>query len=76
MSRRDIETSRLLVYAAAELMDLHGNKHQSTRQYLALVKAHVPLCIERVLDRCIQVVVVASPVEVAVPEPSPDSAIT
>ena len=40
-SRCDIETCRLLVCKAADMMDKIGNKDMQTRQMLSLVKAHV-----------------------------------
>ena len=53
-SRCDIETCRMLVHRAAERMDEAGNKDPRTRQLLAMVKAHVPLAVQTVVDRCMQ----------------------
>jgi len=53
-SRCEIETCRLLVYKAAELMDTCGNKDPRTRQLLSMVKAHVPVTVQGLVDRCIQ----------------------
>merc|ERR1712232_1525245 len=53
-SRADIDTCRMLVCSAAEKMDIHGNKDPRTRQQLSLVKAHVPVTLQAVVDRCIQ----------------------
>eukprot|EP00036_Acanthoecidae_sp_10tr_P015075 CAMPEP_0206293582 /NCGR_PEP_ID=MMETSP0106_2-20121207/4212_1 /ASSEMBLY_ACC=CAM_ASM_000206 /TAXON_ID=81532 /ORGANISM="Acanthoeca-like sp., Strain 10tr" /LENGTH=448 /DNA_ID=CAMNT_0053724183 /DNA_START=171 /DNA_END=1514 /DNA_ORIENTATION=- len=53
-SRAEIEMCRLLVYRAAEMMDVHGNRDGRTRQMLSLVKAHVPGAVQIVVDRCIQ----------------------
>jgi len=53
-SRVEIETCRLLVYKAAEMMDLHGNQDGRTRQLLSLVKAHVPITVQHLSDRCMQ----------------------
>lgn len=54
-SRCEIEMCRLLVYRAAELMDTCGNRDGRTRQMLSMVKAHVPLAVQTILDRCIQI---------------------
>ena len=54
-SRIDLETCRLLLHRAADLMDTHGNADPRTRQYLAMVKAHVPITCQMLIDRCIQV---------------------
>jgi len=53
-SRVEIETCRLLVKQAADLMDKRGNKDAHTRQLLSLVKAHVPMQVQILVDRCIQ----------------------
>mmetsp|Transcript_7381 Transcript_7381/g.8926 ORF Transcript_7381/g.8926 Transcript_7381/m.8926 type:complete len:459 (-) Transcript_7381:82-1458(-) len=53
-SRADIETCRLLVYKAADLMDQRGNKDAYTRQLLSLVKAHIPITVQGIVDKCIQ----------------------
>ena len=53
--RADIDTCRLLVHRAAELMDERGNADGETRQLLSLVKAHIPVTLQGVVDRCIQV---------------------
>jgi len=53
-NRADIECCRLLTQKAAQLMDKRGNKDPQTRQLLSLVKAHCPITIEKVVDRCIQ----------------------
>lgn len=53
-SRCDIDTCRLLLHKAADMMDTRGNADPQTRQLLALVKAHVPLAVQTVVDRCIQ----------------------
>ena len=53
-SRCEIETCRLLVYKAAELMDTNGNKDLRTRQMLSMVKAHIPVTVQGLVDRCIQ----------------------
>ena len=53
-SRCEIETCRLLVYKAAELMDTNGNKDPRTRQMLSMVKAHIPVTVQGLVDRCIQ----------------------
>ena len=53
-SRCEIETCRLLVYKAAELMDTRGNKDPRTRQLLSMVKAHIPVTMQGLVDRCIQ----------------------
>jgi alkylation response protein AidB-like acyl-CoA dehydrogenase len=52
--RVEIETCRLLVCNAASLMDTKGNKDAHTRQLLSLVKAHVPVTVGGIIDRCIQ----------------------
>jgi alkylation response protein AidB-like acyl-CoA dehydrogenase len=52
--RCEIEMCRLLVYKAADMMDAHGNGDGRTRQFLSLVKAHVPMAVQTVVDRCIQ----------------------
>jgi hypothetical protein len=36
------------------MMDKIGNKDMQTRQMLSLVKAHVPITMQTVADRCIQ----------------------
>ena len=54
--RADIDTCRLLVHRAAELMDERGNADAETRQVLSLVKAHIPVTLQGVIDRCIQAV--------------------
>lgn len=53
-SRCDIETCRLLVHRAAELMDTVGNGDAHTRQLLSLVKAHIPITMQGVVDKVIQ----------------------
>ena len=53
-SRVEIETCRLLVCRAAEMMDIYGNKDGRTRQLLSLVKAHVPQTVQYLIDRCVQ----------------------
>ena len=53
-SRTEIETCRLLVHKAADLMDKNGNKDPYTRQLLSLVKAHIPVTVQGIVDRCIQ----------------------
>lgn len=53
-SRADIECCRLLVKKAARLMDERGNKDPQTRQLLSMVKAHVPMTVQTLVDRCIQ----------------------
>merc|ERR1711998_17091 len=53
-SRCEIENCRFLVHRAAELMDCHGNADPRTRQLLSLVKAHVPITVQGIVDRCIQ----------------------
>jgi hypothetical protein len=35
-------------------MDTNGNKDAKTRQLLSLVKAHVPITVQTIIDRCIQ----------------------
>ena len=54
LTRCDIETCRMLVHRAAERMDEAGNKDPRTRQLLAMVKAHVPVTVQTLADRCIQ----------------------
>ena len=54
-SRVEIENCRLLTAKAAQMMDQLGNRDLKTRQLLALVKAQVPLCLQAIVDRCIQV---------------------
>ena len=54
-SRVEIENCRMLTAKAAEMMDALGNRDPKTRQLLALVKAQVPLCLQAIVDRCIQV---------------------
>lgn len=53
-SRVEILNCRLLVHHAAELMDVRGNKDMKTRQILSLVKAHVPITVQIIMDRCMQ----------------------
>eukprot|EP00656_Telonema_subtile_P054841 TRINITY_DN828_c0_g1_i2.p1 TRINITY_DN828_c0_g1~~TRINITY_DN828_c0_g1_i2.p1 ORF type:complete len:261 (-),score=72.85 TRINITY_DN828_c0_g1_i2:106-888(-) len=53
-SRCEIENCRFLVHHAAENMDVHGNADPKTRQLLSLVKAHVPITVQYIVDRCIQ----------------------
>jgi len=53
-SRCDIESCRLLVCKAADMMDKFGNKDKRTRQLLSLVKAYVPITVQYVVDRCMQ----------------------
>eukprot|EP00040_Diaphanoeca_grandis_P014490 m.73556 g.73556 ORF g.73556 m.73556 type:complete len:460 (+) comp24572_c0_seq1:23-1402(+) len=53
-SRVEIECARLLVHKAADMMDTLGNKDPRTRQLLSLVKAHVPITVQGIADRCIQ----------------------
>ncbi|KAL1510229.1 hypothetical protein AB1Y20_006556 [Prymnesium parvum] len=53
-SRIELEACRLLIFRAAEMMDSHGNADARTRQYLAMVKAHVPRTCQTLVDRCIQ----------------------
>lgn len=53
-SRVDIDTCRLLVHRAASLMDERGNKDPETRQLLSLVKGHVPLTVQTLVDRSMQ----------------------
>lgn len=53
-SRCDIESCRLLVYKAADMMDKYGNKDSRTRQLLSMVKAFVPKTVQYVVDRCMQ----------------------
>jgi len=53
-SRVEIENCRLLTAKAAQMMDQLGNRDLKTRQLLALVKAQVPLCLQAIVDRCIQ----------------------
>jgi len=52
--RAKIETCRLLVLKAADNMDKLGNKDPYTRQLLSLVKAHIPITLSEVVDKCIQ----------------------
>jgi alkylation response protein AidB-like acyl-CoA dehydrogenase len=52
--RVEIETCRLLVQKAADMMDVKGNKDFQTRQMLSMMKGHVPVTIQGVVDRCIQ----------------------
>ena len=54
-SRCEIDNCRFLVHRAAEMMDVHGNKDPRTRQILSIVKAHVPVTVQVIVDRCIQV---------------------
>lgn len=44
----------MLVHRAAELMDVRGNKDSRTRQILSQVKAHVPVTVQHLIDRCMQ----------------------
>jgi len=53
-SRVEIENARFLTQHAADLMDIHGNADKRTRQMLSLVKAHVPITVQNIADRCIQ----------------------
>jgi len=53
-TRCDIETCRLLLHQAAHLMDTVGNKDAHTRQLLSLVKAHIPMTVQIIMDRCMQ----------------------
>merc|ERR1712166_1366007 len=53
-SRCEIDNCRFLVHRAAEMMDVHGNKDPRTRQILSIVKAHVPVTVQVIVDRCIQ----------------------
>jgi acyl-CoA dehydrogenase len=52
-SRIAIDQARLLVLHAAWKMDKAGNK--AARKEIAMIKAAVPLAVERVVDRAIQV---------------------
>ena len=45
----------MLLHRAADMMDTRGNADPQTRQYLAMVKAHVPRTCQVLVDRCIQV---------------------
>ena len=54
-SRVEIENCRFLTAHAAALMDVHGNADPKTRQLLSLVKAHVPITVQTIADRCMQV---------------------
>jgi acyl-CoA dehydrogenase len=53
LSRIEIDQARLLVLAAAESMDLHGNK--AARKVIAMIKVVTPRMACQVLDRAIQV---------------------
>ena len=53
-SRCEIESCRLLVYRAADMMDKYGNKDSRTRQLLSRVKAYVPKTVQYIVDRCMQ----------------------
>jgi len=54
-SRCDIECCRLLLFQAADLMDKNGNADPHTRQLLSLVKAHIPMTVQTIVDRSMQV---------------------
>lgn len=53
-SRVEIEMCRMLIHRAAVSMDNMGNKDPQTRQLLSLVKAHVPITVTGIVDRCMQ----------------------
>ena len=53
--RADIDGMRHLVREAAQLMDERGNSDTKTRQLLSIVKAHVPLTVQRIADEAMQV---------------------
>ena len=53
-SRCEIESCRLLVHRAADMMDKYGNKDSRTRQLLSMVKAYVPKTVQYIVDRCMQ----------------------
>ena len=48
----DIHMARLLVLDTCKKMDLHGNRE--ARDMIAACKTRVPLMVQEVLDRCIQ----------------------
>ena len=52
--RVEIEACRYLVRGAAANMDMNGNKDIHTRQLLSLMKAHVPITLQTIVDRCMQ----------------------
>eukprot|EP01126_Amoeba_proteus_P057033 TRINITY_DN7234_c2_g1_i2.p1 TRINITY_DN7234_c2_g1~~TRINITY_DN7234_c2_g1_i2.p1 ORF type:complete len:283 (-),score=55.84 TRINITY_DN7234_c2_g1_i2:145-993(-) len=54
-SRAEIDQARLLLWQAADFMDLYGNKDDKTRRLLSLVKAIVPRMTQEVVDRAIQI---------------------
>ncbi len=49
----DIEMARLLVHETCNKMDLHGAKE--ARDLIAASKTRVPLLVQEVLDRCMQI---------------------
>ena len=51
-SRIDIDSTRHLVYTAAEQLDLHGNKRAATA--LAMAKVTAPRIAQAIVDRAIQ----------------------
>ena len=53
--RADVDSMRHLVREAAHLMDTKGNTDLQTRQLLSIVKAHVPLTVQKIADQAMQV---------------------
>ena len=53
--RADIDGMRHLVREAAHLMDTKGNTDAHTRQLLSIVKALVPMTVQKIADEAMQV---------------------
>merc|ERR1719265_2480446 len=53
--RAQVDKCRHLLHSAAHLMDTRGNKDAYTRQLLSLVKADVPIVVQNVVDKALQV---------------------
>jgi alkylation response protein AidB-like acyl-CoA dehydrogenase len=53
--RAQVDKARHLLHSAAHLMDTRGNKDAYTRQLLSLVKADVPMIVQNIVDKAIQV---------------------
>jgi len=52
-SRAEIDQARMLVHQCADIMDRHGNK--AARQQLSLAKAVIPLLVQTICDRAMQI---------------------
>jgi len=52
--RIELEQARLLVFYAANMMDVYGNKDKNTRKAIAMIKVVAPRVCCQVIDRTIQ----------------------